>query len=40
MFNVLIVDDEKFERDGIKYLLSRYTKGYECHCINTARGSS
>ncbi|WP_054027413.1 response regulator transcription factor [Bacillus sp. FJAT-28004] len=24
MFNVLIVDDEKFERDGIKYLLSNY----------------
>lgn len=24
MFNVLIVDDEKFERDGIKYLLSKY----------------
>ncbi|MDQ0897829.1 YesN/AraC family two-component response regulator [Paenibacillus sp. V4I7] len=27
MFNVLIVDDEKFERDGIKYLLSNTQRG-------------
>lgn len=25
MFNVLIVDDEKIEREGLKYLISRET---------------
>ena len=36
MYNVLIVDDEKIEREGIRFLLSR--EEGDCHILEASHG--